>query len=80
MMELDPAHRLILHDTTGANGAGVTLDPAGPSDFAGSVLVGSGTAPAIVLPPAGPVHFRNPVLIAPQGDIGMGAYTSGTAP
>ena len=80
MMELDPQHRLILHDTTTDNGAGVRLDPTGPSDFAGSVLVGSGTAPVIVLPPSGPAHFKNAVLIAPQGDIEMGAYTTGTAP
>jgi hypothetical protein len=80
MMEVDPAHRLILHDTTTDNGAGVTLDPTGPSNFAGSVVVGSGTAPAIILPPAGPAHYKNAILIAPQGDIGMGAFTGGTVP
>ncbi len=56
MMELDPSHRLILHDTTTQNAPGVTLDPTGPS------------------------RFKNPVLIAPQGDIGMGPFTTGTAP
>lgn len=56
MMELDPSHRLILHDTTSQSAPGVTLDPTGPS------------------------MFKNPVLIAPQGDIGMGAFTTGTSP
>jgi hypothetical protein len=56
MMELDPSHRLILHDTTSQNIPSITLDPTGPS------------------------KFKNPVLIAPQGDIGMGVFTSGTSP
>ena len=56
MMELDPTHRLILHDSTPQNAPAVTLDPNGPT------------------------KYRNAVLLAPQGDIDMGVFTSGTTP
>ena len=55
----------------------------GAAPLSASVIVSGWdfqNVPAVTLDPTGASKFKTPVLIAPQGDIGMGAYTSGTSP
>jgi hypothetical protein len=82
MMELDPSHRLILHDTTPQNAPSVIIDPTGTSTFTTPVLLTTQGAsfPTVTLDPAGPSKFKNGLIVPQQGDIGMGIFTTGTSP